>query len=177
MKGLKKFVGLCSLVLVILATSACSAIPKRELYTGYYMGIESTIVATHQGNKLLKVQSEMVIPNEMTEAAKSLAAMPKNQQGLVRQGQPDPQEMMSLMLDAFDGFSLKLFKGFEMNVEMTKDGAVIKSVADYKKMDNETINKLIKMAPKELTQNFNKENIDDFEKFEQELLSKGFKKK
>lgn len=174
MKNKKNISMFLSLVVFILITSACSAIPKRDLYTGYIMGLETRVIADHIGDKITKVDTEIKVTKNLIDVyLERISSMDKSEK------MNEEKILPSLALKSFNNFSFKMFNGVEINVENSeKEGITLKILTDYKKVDLETIKSILKFAPQEnLEKVFDENNLDSFSKFEEELLKQGLKKK
>lgn len=170
MKNFKKSLLLLSLVFVVFITSACAGIQKRSMYEGNIMGIKVQMLVDHRGDKLVKVESEMEIPKEMGETLSKLAGNTAN-------SETQEAKALGLFLKSFNGVSLRMFDGVEFNIENVEGKILIKSLADYKKVDRETMKEIIKFAPNQVMDGMNEDDFDSFSKFEENLLQKGLTKK
>lgn len=176
MKNFKKSLLLLSLVFVVFITSACAGIQKRSMYEGNIMGIKVQMLVDHRGDKLVKVESEMEIPKEMGETLSKLAGKTVNPRDTSNLGNQDDRSL-ELFLKSFNGASLRMFNGAEFNIDNIGGKIVIKSLVDYKKVDKETIQEIIKFAPGQVTNGMDDDDFDSFSKFEENLLQKGLTKK
>lgn len=174
MKKIKKSLLFLSLVFIIVSYSSCSRIPKRELYNGNIMGVETRVIAEHKGDKLTKFDSEIKIPRNMIDLYLGMADS-------MVQGQEMDSEMsmVKLAIKSFNKFSFKIFNGIEVIVESNeKEGVIFKFIGDYNSLDLETLKSSIKSMPKEKVELiFDENNFDSFSKFEEELFKLGLNKK
>lgn len=167
MKKIKNSLLILTLVFVVFITSACSGIQKRSMYEGNIFGIKVQVIAEHKSNKILMLESEVEIPKNISELYS----------GMTGKLETPEYKSIQLIMNSFNGASLKMFDGVEFNIDNIGGNFILRSSIDYRKIDKERIKEIFKIAPSETTKVMDIENFDDFSQFEKNLLEQGLTKK